>query len=82
MGSRGSRDAVGVEPNAKRRCATEARRPLQRNTVARVGPSVIAARTFVRPCRGVFVVVATLRKTCRQQGYEPKRFRVKANENA
>ena len=48
MGSRGSRDAVGVEPNAKRRCATEAQRPLQRNTVARVGPSVIAARTFVR----------------------------------
>ena len=29
-----------------------------------------------RPCRGVFVVVATLRKTCRQQGYKPKRFRI------
>ena len=48
MGSRGSRDAVGVEPNAKRRCARGAQEPLQRNTVARVGPSVIAARTFVR----------------------------------
>ena len=77
MCSRGSRDAVGVEPNARRRCA----RPPQRNRVARVGPSVIAAPTFVRPCRGVFVVVTTLRLTCRQQGYEPKRFRI-GEENA
>ena len=60
MGSRGSRDAVGVEPNARRRCAKGAKASAAKK-VARVGPSVIAAPTFVRPCRGVFVVVATLR---------------------
>ena len=76
MGSRGSRDAVGVEPNAKRRCARGAQEPLQRNTVARGGTKRYRG-AHVRPCRRVFVcVVATLRKTCRQQGYEPKRFRI------
>ena len=58
-GSRGSRDAVGVEPNARRRrkglCSED--RPVGHGW----DPSVIAARTFVRPCRGVFVVVATPR---------------------
>ena len=62
MGSRGSRDAVGVEPNAKRRCATEREGLCSEKDQWATGgtTSVIAARTFVRPCRGVFVVVATL----------------------
>ena len=59
MGSRGSRDAVGVEPNARRRrkglCSEKGQWATGGTT------SVIAARTFVRPCRRVFVVVATLR---------------------
>ena len=62
MGSRGSRDEVGVESNARRRCAQSAKGLRSEKGQWATGgtTSVIAARTFVRPCRGVFVVVATL----------------------